>query len=178
MFCSKCGKEISDGTSFCPHCGHLQTGGVKPKVSAAPTQNILTGLASKIKMEAYAWIGVAVIQVIIGIYNISVGLDLNSWGLDGSTNIIAGIVVMAVAAMNGYTSYKDINYSKEIFNNPVGIVAKYKPINSVIITLVYNLVLGGVIGVVGSIFGFITRNYVIVNEQEFLALETEKGEVK
>lgn len=36
MFCSSCGKEIQDGSSFCYHCGARQAGGsVPPPASQA-----------------------------------------------------------------------------------------------------------------------------------------------
>ena len=34
MFCKKCGKEISDDASFCPHCGAALTGEQKEAVEA------------------------------------------------------------------------------------------------------------------------------------------------
>ena len=41
-----------------------------------------------------------------------------------------------------------------------------------IITLAYNLVVGGVIGVVGSVYYFIAlRGFVMENKEAFLALE-------
>ena len=61
-----------------------------------------------------------------------------------------------------------MNYSKEIIQNPVGIVDKFKPITGPIIVLVYNLIFGGVIGVVGSIYYFIAiRNFILTNESSF-----------
>ncbi len=45
MFCSKCGKEIADGTMFCNFCGAAQNGGVAPQpqqpqqVQQAPKKN-------------------------------------------------------------------------------------------------------------------------------------------
>ena len=47
-----------------------------------------------------------------------------------------------------------------------------KPLTGPIITLIYNLLIGGVIGVAGSIYYFAAvRGYVMENEQAFLELE-------
>lgn len=31
MYCKSCGKEITDGTRFCPDCGFDQSSGIKPR---------------------------------------------------------------------------------------------------------------------------------------------------
>ncbi|MBR2013636.1 MAG: zinc-ribbon domain-containing protein [Clostridia bacterium] len=162
MFCPKCGKEVPENQKFCPQCGNNL---------ASPGGALIEGLIKKIKLDSYVWFGIAALQVIIGLYNLYVGFTLNSFYLNGTTNIISGVIVLVIAAVNAINSKKGLDYCKEIPTSPVGIVAKYKPITGLIITLVYNLFLGGYIGVVGSIFGFLTRKYVLDHEAEFLALE-------
>ncbi len=162
MFCPKCGNEVPENQKFCPQCGTNL---------ASPGGALIEGLIKKIKLDSYVWFGIAAMQVIIGLYNLYVGFTLNSFYLNGTTNIISGVVVLAIAAVNAITAKKDLDYCKEVPNSPVGIVAKYKPIKGLIITLAYNLLLGGYIGVVGSVFGFLTRKYVLDHEAEFLALE-------
>lgn len=168
MFCSKCGKPLAEDQSFCPACGHPQAAPLPPK------GNLLTELSSKIKLEAYIWLGVAVAQVIIGLINIFTGFSLNADYEDGSTNIVSGFIILAVAVSNFLTFRKDMEYSEEILQKPIGIVEKFKPVNALVITLVYNLILGGLIGVVGSIFGFLTRNFVITNEAALLEIEANQ----
>ncbi len=36
MFCKKCGKELENGTQFCPHCGESQAAAPAPAPTAAP----------------------------------------------------------------------------------------------------------------------------------------------
>ena len=68
----------------------------------------------------------------------------------------------------------DMNYSKTLLKNPKGIVAKFEPITGPIITLVYNLVIGGIIGVAGSICYFLAiRNYVMEHKPFFASLDAE-----
>ncbi len=163
MICPNCRKEIADAQKFCPECG----------ISfAVPANGLLQELSKKIQLEAFVWLGVAALQLIIGFYNLAIGFTLNAtWGEDGTTNIITGVVVIVVAVVNALNAKKDLEYSKKVLTSPAGIVAKYKPVNELVITLVYNLVLGGLVGVVGSVFGFLTRKYVLDNEPAFLALE-------
>ena len=78
--------------------------------------------------------------------------------------------------LNIISSVQDMQYSKTLLENPTGIVAKFEPIVGPIITLVYNLIIGGVIGVVGSIYYFVAiRNYVMENKQFFASLDAENS---
>ena len=81
-------------------------------------------------------------------------------------------IILIVGVLNLISSIQDINYSKSFPANPVGIVSKVKPLTGPIITLIYNLIIGGVIGVAGSIYYFVAvRGYVVENEQAFLEIE-------
>ena len=69
-----------------------------------------------------------------------------------------------------------MQYSKTVNEKPAGIMAKFEPLVGPIITLVYNLVFGGVIGVAGSIYYFAAiRSFVMENKVFFASLDTEKG---
>ena len=84
--------------------------------------------------------------------------------------------MLIVGVLNIVSSIQDMQYSKTLLENPTGIVPKFEPIVRPIITLVYNLVIGGVIGVVGSIYYFFAiRNYVMENKQFFESLDAEKN---
>ena len=84
--------------------------------------------------------------------------------------------MLIVGVLNIISSIQDMKYSKILLENPTGIVAKFEPITGPIITLVYNLVIGGVIGVVGSIYYFVAiRNYVMENKQFFASLDAENN---
>ena len=154
-YCTKCGKELFDEAVYCPGCGCA--------VAAAPsasncTDSLLTKLSERIKINGIIWIVVAVLQIIIG--------------LSGT------LLPLIVGVLNIISAVKDMNYSKAVLENPNGIVSNYESLTSPIITLVYNLVIGGVIGVVGSLYYFIAlRGFVMENKNAFLALEnpvTEK----
>lgn len=40
MFCTECGKEISDGAKFCQHCGSLQNSTDSNKINSQPTESV------------------------------------------------------------------------------------------------------------------------------------------
>lgn len=149
-FCSHCGKQLFDEAVICPGCG---CSAAAPIVTAQPTtKNLLTKLSERIKTNGIIWIVIAAIQIIIGL--------CGAW------------FTLIVGALNIISAIKDINYSKAVLVNPNGIVRNYEPLASPIITLVYNLIIGGVIGVVGSIYYFVAlRSFVMENKNAFLAME-------
>ena len=154
MYCSKCGKEIMDEAAFCQNCG-CPTGKTSTTATNEVTNyDIVTTIAQRFNTNGIVWIVVAVLQIIIGLSG--------SW------------FTLIVGALNMFSAVQDINYSKTLAANPVGIVEKVKPLTSAIISLIYNLVIGGIIGVAGSIYYLIAvRGFVLKNEQAFLKIENQ-----
>lgn len=191
-FCKNCGNQLSADAAFCGSCGtpvaeNTQASVVRenhqqnfvPNTGYAPQDNLISKLSGKIKTEAIVWIVIACLQVIIGIFNIITGIELFDYYEDGTLNLISGFFVLLVAAVNFTTAFRNMKYANEIFTKPVGIVKKYSPVGSVVATLIYNVIFGGIIGVVGSIFGFVTRNFVMSNRQAFTDIENDYiGNVK
>lgn len=148
-YCTHCGKELFDEAVICPGCGCAVGTASAP---AATKDDLLTKLSERIKMNGVIWMVIAVIQIIIGL--------CGTW-----LPLIVGIV-------NIISAMKDMNYSKTVLENPNGIVKNFESVTSPVITLIYNLVIGGVIGVVGSIYYFVgLRGFVMENKNAFLALE-------
>ena len=122
----------------------------------SPNQDIVSTISQRIHTNGIIWIVIAAIQILLGIF--------------------ANWMFLIVGVLNLVSSMQDINYSKSFLANPVGIVSKMKPLTGPIIILVYNLIIGGVIGVVGSIYYFVAvRGYVIENEQAFLEIENRQS---
>ena len=199
-YCKMCRYPLSDDTVMCPHCGYIFEANemqpeimqqadaylkntynkegkqVKDGVSPAPAyqqsytqsapytvpqQNtflqeayaVVTKLSERLKTSAIIWIVVGSIQVLIGL--------LGSWfpTIVGILNIISAV--------------KDIQYSKTILTTPVGITGKFEPLTGPIITLVCNFLLGGMIGVIGSIYYFTSiRSFVLSNKKLLKDLES------
>ena len=54
---------------------------------------------------------------------------------------------------------------------PTGIVGEYEALAPYVVNLVYNAIFGGLIGIVGSIYGFVIRSYVMKNKFYFVKIE-------
>ena len=154
MYCPKCGKEIVQNASFCTGCGSAvgrQNTGTVNNVSVDGTI-LLNTLSQRLNTNGIIWLVIGILQILGGIFI--------NWFL------------LIVGVLNIISSVQDMQYSKTLLENPNGIVAKFEPITAPIITLVYNLVIGGVIGVIGSIYYFFAiRNYVMENKQFFASLD-------
>lgn len=148
-YCRQCGKELLDEAVICPGCGcsteHKQQ-------SKAEVGALLTKLAEKVKTNGIIWLVIGVLQILAGVF-------LNWW-------------LLIVGVLNIVSSINDMNFSKTVVENPTGIVKRFEPLAGPIITLVYNLVIGGVIGVIGSIYYFVAiRSFVMENKAVFESLE-------
>lgn len=156
-FCSHCGKELFDEAVICPGCGCAASPEYKhPTVASGDTQ-LINKLSEKLKTNGIIWLVIGIIQVILGLF-------LN-W------------FFLIIGVLNIISSVQDMNYSKTIMSNPAGIVDKAKPLTGPVITLVYNLIFGGVIGVVGSIYYLVgIRSFVLENEAGFKAIENKHTE--
>lgn len=153
-YCTHCGKELLDEAVICPGCGCAVGGqGMDSNRNATVDGTaLLNTLAQRVNTNGIIWMVIAVLQILGGI--------LFNWFL------------LIVGVLNIISSVQDMSYSKELVNKPNGIVAKFKPLTGPIIVLVYNLVFGGVIGVVGSIYYLVAiRSFVMENEQYFASLD-------
>lgn len=153
MFCRNCGKEIIDDASHCTECGvEIVSNPNVRSVSSNPQNSLINELISKIKINAIIWIAVAAVQIILGL--------LISW------------MFLIIGVLNIISAIHDMQYINTISSKPIGIIKKYKPITEPIITLVYNLLFGGVIGIAGSLYYLLAiRTFVINNEQAFNQIE-------
>ncbi len=158
MYCSKCGKELLNDAAFCSCCGcavgvqNHQT--INNKSIDGTT--LLNTLSQRLNTNGIIWLVIGILQILGGIFI--------NWFL------------LVVGVLNIISSVQDMQYSKTLLENPNGIVAKFEPITGPIITLIYNLVIGGVIGVVGSIYYFFAiRNFVMENKQFFESLDIENN---
>lgn len=143
-FCTHCGKELFDEAVICPGCG-CAVDNVQPK--AAKTE-LVSKLSEKIKTNSIIWLVIGILQILMGLF--------------------ANWFLLVVGVLNIISSVQDMNYSKTILQDPAGIVSRFEPVTMPIITLIYNLIFGGVIGVVGSIYYFVgIRSFVMENKAAF-----------
>lgn len=149
-YCTHCGKELVDEAVVCVGCG-CAVAGTTARKAPNPTELINT-LSERVKTNGIIWLVIGIIQILIGIF-------LNWY-------------VLIIGALNIISSIQDMTYSKKVLDNPDGIVKKFEPLTGPIITLVYNLIFGGLIGVAGSIYYFVgIRSFVMENKVAFYQME-------
>lgn len=153
-FCTKCGNELLDEAVLCPACGCS----TENRATAGLTddkQKLLQTLSSRIRTEAIIWIVIGSLQVLAGL--------LAEWFL------------LIIGVLNIVTAVKSLGYSKTILTDQSKIVSTYEPLTGPIITLLYNLIFGGVIGVAGSIYYFLAvRGFVMEHKISFAAMQSEE----
>lgn len=149
-YCTHCGNPINEEAVLCVKCGCM----IKPVTQAhqPPNPHLLSQLASRMKTNGIIWFVIGAFQILLGIY-------WSWWTLIvGVLNIISGI--------------NDMNRSSQITNDPRGIVSEHESVAGPVVTLIYNLLIGGLIGVIGSIYYFVAiRGMVMENKVQFLELE-------
>lgn len=147
-FCSKCGKELLDEAVICPGCGCAVANTTIQSTASVDSAALLNTLSTRVKTSGIIWLVIGILQIILGIFV--------NWFL------------LIVGALNIISSVQDMNYSKKVMDCPDDIVKKFEPLTGPIITLIYNLIFGGVIGVVGSIYYFVgIRSFVMENKTAF-----------
>lgn len=153
-YCTHCGKELLDEAVICVGCGcAVADQQAQSAYSATIDSNVLlNALSQRLNTNGIIWLVIGILQILGGIFI--------NWFL------------LIVGVLNIISSVQDMQYSKTLLEKPNGIVAKFEPITGPVITLIYNLIIGGVIGVVGSIYYFVAiRNYVMENKQFFAGLD-------
>ena len=181
MYCKNCGTQIQENGRFCPNCGNPVTFRSNP-VSESGEMSILAALVKKINTEAMVWIIIAVVQVVAGIIIARVRTD---WGVSlieiekkygtyekSVKEAIQPVCLVWIMAMINI-AYAVINFirANRIKKNPTGIIESYWPILGLEILLICNLLFGCVVGIAGSILGFLTRDFVMKHKMEFSQIE-------
>ena len=148
-YCTHCGKELLDEAVICMGCGCATGYPPQQNVNSQPKFNLYVDvLSQRLKINAIIWLVIGCLQILGGIF-----ID---WFL------------LIVGVLNIISSINDLNYSKVVMEQQHEIVEKFKPLTGPIITLLYNIFIGGFIGVIGSIYYFVAiRSYVMKNQNHF-----------
>lgn len=73
MFCTKCGKEIQEGMSFCPSCGHVNT--KTSEVTTVNSKGELGEWGSNLIKKFSVWSWMSIISVLCGMVTFYKGVD-------------------------------------------------------------------------------------------------------
>ena len=161
MFCYNCGANLPDDAAFCNKCGTKVVGdNVNQNLAGADdvanTSNsskmLIDTICQRLQINGIIWIVIGSVQIYIGL--------TVQW------------FVMVIGLLNILCAIVDLTIAKNFPQKPVGLIKRSKPLAGHIFILIYNLFVGGVIGVVGSIYYLLAvRQYVITNEAAFRKLE-------
>lgn len=154
--CTYCGEKLFDEAVVCPNCGcPVDRQNVRTTNSMSPDGGVLLNtLSQRLNINGIIWFVIGVLQILGGVFI--------NW------------VLLVVGILNIISAVQDMQYSKTLFEKPSGIVTKFEPLTGPVITLLYNLFGGGVVGVAGSIYYFLAiRNYVMKNKLFFAGFDTE-----
>lgn len=155
QYCSHCGSKVNPEAVICLNCGcaiYSQTSRNGLRQDTKPSQELVDTITQRIHINGIIWIVIAIIQIFIGL--------AFQW------------VVLIVGVLNLLSALSDLKFAKDFSAKPIGLVKRVKPLVGAIIVLIYNLLIGGVIGVAGSIYYLIgVRQYVLENETSFLNME-------
>lgn len=168
-YCSKCGKELLDEAVICTGCGCAVGGDFSYNDKNHKQMDgkvLLKQLQRKLKAETQLWTWIGIAQAVVGII-----LFVNA--LDGEFFIGFPISLFVISIVNLCSSFERKRFSKAINVKPVGIIKRYESFFGYVFNFIYNLIFGGVIGVAGSIYGIMTRNFVLKNEMLFSKMEEE-----
>ena len=148
-YCTKCGNEMFDEAVVCVKCGcAVNNTATSSGYSGYRSRDLLRQLSDRVKIDGIIWLVIGILQVLAGLF----------WNW----------ILLIIGALNIVTAVQDLSYSKTVLERPMGIVDKFRPLTGPIITLVYNLIFGGVIGVAGTIYYLIgVRDFVLKNETAF-----------
>ena len=136
----------------------------------------LEKLRSKLKVEMIIWIVIASLQICLALWYFLIADSLSSYSYTRDSvggYIFCGITLLIVAFINYIASYKRYKTRNRIKQTPTCIVEEYSPIAGFVVNLIYNVLFGGIFGIVGSIYGLTVRNYVMKYKNYFISIEKE-----
>ena len=153
-YCTHCGRELLDDAVVCMGCGcsvQAKNGFALDNnfnLSRQENSTLLKTLSQRLNINGVIWLVIGVLQIILGIF--------------------VNRVLFVVGFLNIVSGCMNMSYSKTVLTDQSEIIKKIEPLAGPIITLIYNVIFGGIIGVVGSIY-YLTaiRGYVMENRNCF-----------
>lgn len=186
MYCSKCGRPNPEFSRFCSQCGSPLTaapagaGGafsfpgpaqspaaflpqppaVGPadafrRAKAAEGRVLAQRLAFREEISCIFWICIIALQLFLGLTQ-----------MDG--------FLLVLAALNSYSTWKNYEKSKRIRVPYEGLTDQYqRELSSIVGTLIINLLIGGLLGVVPAVYDLFKRNFALKNREALEAAAQE-----
>lgn len=117
--------------------------------SSVDVEGYARKLSTKEQTSGIIWVAISIVQLFLGFF-------FTWW-------------IFAVGIINMITAIGSFKKAKRVLTPYQGMVEEYdKQLVFLIIALAYNLLIGGIIGVVGNIYDVTTRNFVLENKHIFV----------
>jgi hypothetical protein len=192
-FCSHCGTPLTSESQYCSKCGtpvsntnpvnipnpaYQQgfTPGYHYSYGVLTDDALINEISKKVNTAATIWMVIGIIQLCVGtLYFLIYFLSGNIYSV---IDYFTAGFLLVIGLININTSNKDRKFAKAILQSPIGILAKFKGLTSFIVTLIYNIFFGGLIGIIPSIYELVTRNFVMTHEKRLLDIEQKLTQPK
>lgn len=102
MFCTKCGKEIPDNTTYCPHCGTAQAAANQQQTVQQPQQTTVDN-------GGFGWAALGFCIPIVGlilflVWNKEKPKTAKSAGMGALVSVIIGVVMYIITFAIGFST--------------------------------------------------------------------------
>ena len=132
-------------------------------------------LAKRLVFQSRCWKISGIIKGVIGIALIVFGFvtyynqgDLQKYSV---VLIMVGVLHLFVTFLNFCFCNSYIEYRDDITERPNKIVEHYEEIEGCLWNILYNVIFGGIVGTIGAVYGFLTRSFVLGNQEGFKEIE-------
>jgi len=145
-FCNNCGKELIDGTLFCPECGAPVREEYGEDFAIKQEKECLDTFHRFLRYERTAWRILGILLVVFSILHISLAINgtSESVGLD----VFMDIIYLSTGIVNLYMARKVNLYMNTLYNDVDPIIERYK---------------GAGIIVLGAFFNELAMIFIIIN---------------
>jgi len=142
-------------------------------------ENLIPALALKIRNIGTIWSIIGFLQFFAGIGAIAISFNFfccidSFMGEDPMFAILfyGGISLLIIGIINLIGSQKNLAYADRIVEKPVNIFSDFQRVGHIIFALIYNMLFGGVIGIIGAIYQLTVRNFVFANRLQLKHIES------
>lgn len=171
-YCSHCGAQIDDNSNFCSNCGCRVYGGPEQGAGGGssygydssgyydmngPAHEAVYTVVKKMRTSATLWTVIAVYQILAGLATICYGY---------------GILPICLGIYNLVQCSRERSNASAFESAPAGIVGYFESRGtSLIVFMILNLIVGAVVGVIGSLYDMHVRNTALSLRGQLLDAE-------